>query len=284
MMKARVLVLVMVAVAALAVPASASHPNIMCLDVGMNERYGTADDDMIEYVRATIGTNDADHQEPFQEGCVPLEGDFQGTQIDFEISGAADPDSSDSPETPDMTCTVPPGNNGCLVTPPPSADGTQISRAWFDSDGIDATVEADRTEGYDQTTMPGDQPEPDGTDVMQWIWTSSEPRPECGTDDVCRQRVTIRYLSRQRTFFGEITKESAHCRPGRVTLWRVRPGDDRRIASRSGEIGEWRVGTYPATHGRYYATISKTYADVPNSEPPFTYECLPDRSRTVGVG
>jgi hypothetical protein len=283
-MRKRALALVVVALAALAVPASAAHPNIMCVDVGMNERYGSSGDDMVEYVRATIGTNDADHEEPFQEGCVPIEGDFAGTQIDFEITGAADPDSSDTPGTPDMTCTIGPGANSCYIEPPPADEGTQTFRTWIDSDGSNLTVEADRAEGHDQTTTQGDQPEPDGTDVMNWIWTPGEPRPDCGSDNVCWQRITIEYRRWRGTFFGTVSAESDACNGAKVVVWKARPGRDRKVIVTGVSGDDWRASTYEQESGRYYATISRTYAHIPNSEPPWAYECLRDRSRTIEIG
>lgn len=266
-MKLRALGVVVVLLATLGSPARASHPNVMCVDVGMNERYGMAGDDAVEYVRATIGTNDADHEPPTQEGCVPIESDFGGTEIDYEIAGAGDPDASDTPETPDMTCTVPLGANNCYVEPPPAGGGTQTIRAWIDGDHDNATVEADRTEGADQNTAPGDSPEPDPTDVMNWIWTHGDPPPEvCGPDATCSQRITIDYRRWRGTFFGRVFAEHESCGRRRVVVWRVIRGrGDERVAFThvgNGRQVDWRIPTYEYEPGRrYYAVVKPGYVE-----------------------
>src|SRR5688572_25430785 len=96
--------------------ASASHPTMLCLDIGSDQHHAVSNDDIVDSMVAFPGMTDADHP-PEHEGCVTAQDeptqDWSGTQVDFEITGAADPDSLDSPESPDATCTVPEGNNHC---------------------------------------------------------------------------------------------------------------------------------------------------------------------------
>jgi hypothetical protein len=109
-------------------------------------------------------------------------GNLSGTQIDFEIVGANDPDGGDSPTTPDMTCTT--AQNGrCSVTHgtggtgTTSATGVTTYRAWIDADGNNATVEADATEGNNEQTTPGADVEPDDTDLVIASWSNTPPPP-----------------------------------------------------------------------------------------------------------
>ncbi|HEX2196156.1 MAG TPA: Ig-like domain-containing protein [Actinomycetota bacterium] len=100
----------------------------------------------------------------------------QGTRISAEAVGANDPDSGDTPETPDFQCrtnqegvcsfTHGPGGNGST-----NSQGVTRYRAWIDQDDANSTVEADRTEGRDENGEPGSQPESDGTDVVEKTWT-----------------------------------------------------------------------------------------------------------------
>ena len=111
--------------------------------------------------------------------------------IDFEITGVNDPDGGESPETPDLTCTVTGIDDPATEridesrecrSPSYGGPGESIHegvdeiRGWIDHDGTDAVVEADRTEGADETLEPGDTPEPDGTDVVLTRWFQGLPR------------------------------------------------------------------------------------------------------------
>lgn len=98
-----------------------------------------------------------------------------GVPIDVEITGAGDPDpgpAGDSPEAPDRGCTT--GSDGsCSFTHSSTATGTTTYRAWIDEDGSNLNVEADGDEGRDETAQPGDEGEPDGTDVVEKTWTAA---------------------------------------------------------------------------------------------------------------
>jgi hypothetical protein len=104
----------------------------------------------------------------------------QGTHIVAEASGANDPDAGDTPQDPDFECRT--NQEGvCTFTHGPAGRGTTNFegvtryRAWIDVDNSNSTVEADRTEGRDESLAPGGTPESDDTDVVEKTWTR-EPR------------------------------------------------------------------------------------------------------------
>lgn len=122
------------------------------------------------------------------------------TDIDFE----ALPDGNvDTPTVPDLGCTVPAGELSCAVAFSSASPGVFTIYSWVDEDGLDDTCEADRTscatsdsEGVNEATTPGDDPEPDGTDVV--VVTVEGPvvdlvdcTPENATPDV-ETRVEVR--------------------------------------------------------------------------------------------
>ena len=274
--------------AALVPGASASHPTQMCLDIDPDRASPMSNDDIIDSIWAYPGATDADHP-PQYEGCVTErtgpDQDWTGTQIDFEITGVADPDGSDTPTTPDLTCTVGEGGGGCAVHPPSSGGGEQTIRAWIDLDSDDATVEADTTEGWDEDSEPGSFGEPDLTDVALWTWTHGDPPPDpCGNDGLCTRRITIDYRKRNGTFFGQVKGEDDNCQTSRVTVKKARRGRDRTITETGTSGGTWRAPTHDSLRGRFYAVLGKSYAPIPDTEPPTAYECLKDRSRTIELG
>lgn len=100
----------------------------------------------------------------------------QGTHIVAEAVGVNDPGFGDSPEDPDFECRT--NQEGvCSFTHGPGGTGTTgfegltRYRVWIDQDNSNSTVEADRTEGRDETLEPGAQSESDGTDVVEKTWT-----------------------------------------------------------------------------------------------------------------
>jgi hypothetical protein len=266
--------------------ASASHPTQMCLDIDPDQAFPMSNDDSIDRLWAYPGATDADHP-PQHEGCVTErtepDQDWGGTNIDFEITGVADPDESDSPSSPDMTCTVSQGSGKCSVTPPVSAGGEQTIRGWIDIDLDNETVELDAGEGRDEEKEPGDQPEPDMTDVATWMWTHGDPPPApCGNDDVCWSRITIDYQPPDHQFLGQIRREDGSCGAGTVTLWKRRSGPDRRVAEAASSDRSWELVLDHAVTGRFYAKLSKTQTAVYYGNGP-RYECEKDRSPTIRV-
>ena len=109
-----------------------------------------------------------------------------GAGVDAEATGANDPDNSNSPTSPDFSCitsTDDPQTNTneagtCSFSHGPggrgttNSGGTTIYRAWVDVDGSNSTAEADQTEGRAETSQPGSNAEPDGTDVVEKQWVA----------------------------------------------------------------------------------------------------------------
>lgn len=244
--------------------ASASHPTQMCLDIDPDHASPMSNDDIVDSIWAYPGATDAGHP-PQYGGCVtelvqPGQ-DWTGTQIDFEITGVADPDEpdSDSPRTPDMTCTVGEGAGGCAAYPPPSAGGEQTIRAWIDFDKDNATMDGvDTTEGPDEDTQGGTYGEPDMTDVALWTWTHGDPPPPCEGD--CRHptEVTLRYDGSDDRFHGRVTSRENGCMKRRsVELRRVREGPDLLVSSvATGWRGWWNVDLEQARPGTYRVTVT----------------------------
>jgi hypothetical protein len=267
-------------------PASASHPTQICLDVDSDQASPMSNDDVIDSLWAYPGATDADHP-PEHQGCVTERTepgqDWGGTNIDFEVTGVSDPDDSNSPSTPDLTCTVGAGAGGCSVSPPSSSGGSQQIRAWIDFDSADSTVEADTTEGYDEDAEPGEQAEPDATDVAVWMWTHGDPPPApCGHDEVCWGRVSIKYEPGDHRFHGRIAREHGSCGTGSVTLRKKQSGDSREIFEAQISGQRWEAKFERRVRGRFYATLSRTrtttfYSDWPR------YTCEGDRSPVLKV-
>lgn len=95
------------------------------------------------------------------------------TQIYFEIEGGAnDTDGGNSPETPDMSCTIAVTFTSCTTqyTPTSGSLGDQI-RAWVHHAGTDPATEADTAEGANEQLFPGSVLEPDLTDVVLVVVT-----------------------------------------------------------------------------------------------------------------
>lgn len=281
MMKKFLLVLSAIALTATGLtPASASHPTWLCVDSGPDNHYPVSNDDIVDVLTITVGGSDDGHP-PQSGGCVTSEnGNSEGTLIHVEVTGAADPDESDSPGSPDLSCTVPANTNRCSVQPPTSSGGTQTLRAWMDF-GVGTQI--DRAEGADEGNYPGEMGEPDGTDVSEWTWTQGDPPPApCGSDDVCWGRVTIEYQARDVQFHGKIERENGSCRTGTVRLWKKRPGRDLMVSEAFVSGARWEVLRERRETGRYYAQLSRTktstfYTDWPE------YRCAGDRSRVLTV-
>jgi hypothetical protein len=99
------------------------------------------------------------------------------SEIDVEAVGANDPDAGDSKKTPDFECVTDEAGecsftHGPSGTPPVATDnaGTTTYVAWLDIDEGGSSVEADESEGRDETADEGDDREPDGTDVVEKVW------------------------------------------------------------------------------------------------------------------
>ncbi len=272
-------VLALIALVSGGVPAHASHPSWLCLDIEPEEQRDITNDDVLYMLRAYPGATDAGHPAE-HEGCVTgqvePEQDWGGTTIDFEVTGVSDPDSSDSPATPDMTCTVPQGHYACWVGPSATDAGTQTIRAWIDVDRDDATVEADIDEQQDETTVAGSSAEPDTTDVSLWHWSE--------IDYTSESAVTIDYRRRPGLFRGQVQSEYGLCTRDRTVKVFKKRRDGKRLlgTSETNDSGVWRLPGFTHARGRFFAVATATSRHAPS--PGYEYECVRARSETIRVG
>jgi len=265
------------AISAFGVPAAeASHPTQMCLDIESEHTYDTTNDDVLWMLTAFPGVTDAGHP-PEHQGCVTgateSGQDWGGTRIDFEITGDQDPDASDTPETPDATCTVPAGGNGCSLQPRPSGHGTQAFRGWMDLDLNQATVEADLEEGPDETSDPG-AAEPDATDVVLWSWNTMNTTSE--------STITI-HDDEGRTFlFGRVRSEYEPCSEDRmVKVFKQRRDGSRRLLGTTHTSAEGRWDFPAGVRGRFYAVAPATTRHT--ASPSTDVTCFKARSSTIRI-
>jgi hypothetical protein len=270
-MKKLCMVLGIVLGASMVVPAQASHPSTQCIDVEPDSWIRFARND--EALTVSLGASDAGHP-PQDEGCVIDPGSRSGTpvEIDLEIVGDEDPDSSDSPETPDLTCVIGAESFSCSVYP---GGGDQTFRVWVDEDANDATVEADLAEEQDEIAFPGDFGEPDNTDVAHWSWTHREPRH-------VSTHTTIHYSANGPFLHGTTESSLARCAKHRYVDVRKRtPGRDHVLGTTmTDNDGKWTWAKNRFDPGRYYAFAWDTPKQGPNGNFAF---CLPDKSRDQRV-
>ena len=104
--------------------------------------------------------------------------------VDFENESGVNDGDGTTRETPDLTCSIASGEDSCTVTYSGTNVGRDVWRAWIDHDGLNSTIEADVTEGFNQERVPGDggtrcagaaqnnDQEPDCTDVIDVRWGS----------------------------------------------------------------------------------------------------------------
>lgn len=226
----------------LQLPAIASHPAQICLDLEYEDWYPVSNDDMVDDLRAFVGATDDDHGEPHEEGCVISQGEGGGTVVDFEIEGVSDPDASFSPESPDMTCTTYEDNNFCRAYPPSSGGGQQTIYGWIDFDNDDTSVELDVEE------EPAED-DTDATDVVLWTWTHHDYIQYVS-------EISIRYREATKIFRGTVDSGEG-CRADRsVKVRRALKGPDVLIGTDDTNAeGEWRI-TRNGPRGRFYAVVT----------------------------
>ena len=102
--------------------------------------------------------------------CTPGPGPIN---IDFEVTGAGDPDNNADPTNPDFTCNIVfqagggPANDQCQVFFQSNEPGDSDIIAWIDHDQNNATFEGDAAEGRNENIPPGNVPEQDITDLVE---------------------------------------------------------------------------------------------------------------------
>ena len=118
-----------------------------------------------------------------------------GAEVNLELTGANDPDTSSTPNAPDGGC-ITGANGGCTITHgtrPDGGLGNSHYHLWVDADRRDSTVELDRNEGLED---PGDIPEPDGTDVAQNTWLAAREVSIAASAYRARRGRTVRLFGR----------------------------------------------------------------------------------------
>lgn len=108
----------------------------------------------------------------------PEGANVNGVVVHTEITGAGDtdPNPSDSPVTPDESCTT--ATDGkCSITHTSANEGSTTYRSWIDDNedepvaGPEGDEDPDTAEGRNEEVTPGDKSEPDNTDVTEKTWT-----------------------------------------------------------------------------------------------------------------
>ena len=260
-------------VAALAIGSSvaafAAHPTQMCLDLEQEETHDKSNDDymyrLLAYPGATDDGHPAEHDECVTELVEPGQ-DWEGTEIDFEIIEDA---NGDSPEDPDMTCTVGEGQASCWVAPPSAEDGTQTIRGWIDLDQNGPEVEADRSEDPDD-----DADNLDGTDVVLWHWDTANTTSE--------STITIRDDPSLSFVHGRVKSEYDPCSVDRRVKVFKKRNDGRRLVgtTHTDASGRW---DYPVARARrVYAVATATTRNT--ASPSSDMTCLRARSSTIRIG
>jgi hypothetical protein len=249
-MKTSMALLAALLISGLMAPAQASHPTSQCINLEPDPAYPTYSY-ATDYLSATYGLSDDNH--PPDQACHTGDAGVAGQDlnIDFEISGVADPDSSDTPETPDLTCTIAADEQSCSVIPPESGGGDQFIRGWVDIDLDDSTVEADPAEGQDETSEPGES-EPDFTDVALWRWIHGDGRRVSTT-------LTLHYDSGRRRFFGVVESRYARCRSSRrINLVKASTGTRRWIRQTKSQADDrWQITMHRDPRGSFRAKAER---------------------------
>lgn len=153
-------VVMLASMVALAAPAAANHPS-SCLDLTPETATNPAGTNhtitaMLRVITATC-TGGA---------VTPANGPVN---IDFEISGVNDVDGGNTPDTPDLTCTVAVNSSTCTVTYSGNGTGTDTIRGWIDHDGL-TPAQGGQTEADLGEAQGGE--DSDTTDVVTKTWAA----------------------------------------------------------------------------------------------------------------
>ena len=110
--------------------------------------------------------------------------------FDTPTDGDQAPQATDDTRTsPELSCSIPVGDNSCQVAYSRSDNGTDSIAGWIDTDNTtsgNATDNSDANEGQAESTSPGDVGEPDRTDVVSKTWFTSATAGvllDCDDDD-----------------------------------------------------------------------------------------------------
>ncbi|MDQ4064641.1 MAG: Ig-like domain-containing protein, partial [Actinomycetota bacterium] len=159
-----VLVLALIAGAFAAPAAIANHPANTCLDVEPETDTNPAGTThtVTATLRTTVNNNNCTGAAVQNTGSA--------VEISFELSGPGDTDNGDTPDTPDLQCTIGNNDTDCVVQFTSTTSGTTIIRGWIDHDRATpaqgGATEADL--GETQAEIDAD-----ATDVVTKTWTGT---------------------------------------------------------------------------------------------------------------
>ncbi|HYO61296.1 MAG TPA: calcium-binding protein [Actinomycetota bacterium] len=155
---------------ALAAPAAANHPS-SCLDLTPETETNVAGENHTITAMLRVITAQC------TGGAVTVTGQGGPVNIDFEIQGVNDVDGGNTPETPDLTCSIAVNQSTCTVTYTGPASGFDSIRGWIDHDGL-TPAQGGQTEadlGENQADADSDT-----TDVVNKTWTAgAASRVDC---------------------------------------------------------------------------------------------------------
>lgn len=161
-------VVLLASMVGLAAPAAANHPS-SCLDLTPETASNPAGTNHTITAQLRVVTATC------TGGAVtPTNGPVN---IDFEITGINDVDGGNTPDTPDLTCTVAVNTSSCTVTYSGNGTGTDTIRGWIDHDGL-TPAQGGQTEADLAEAQGGE--DSDTTDVVSKTWTAgSAARLDC---------------------------------------------------------------------------------------------------------
>lgn len=207
-------------------PASATHENrTLQLKPELNRNLGGA----MHSFRATI--------DPAAE--------TGGVAVDLEIvagpNARRDGNAADTPQSPDLGCTIPSGASSCKISyRGRNRRGTDRVIAWIDHDEDNSTAEADLTEEPDaggrpdepgcpetecgpaDTSGAGATAEPDSTDVVLALWGQMKARNAAIEDGPINFQTRGCDSAKDRNKRGRVIATARAC----TFIYTVPPGDD----------------------------------------------------------
>jgi hypothetical protein len=188
----------LVSMVALASPAAANHPS-SCLDLTPETATNQAGDNHTITAMLRVITANC------TGGAITVTGQGGPVNIDFEIAGVNDVDGGNTPDTPDLTCTIAVNQSSCTVTYSGNGAGGDTIRGWIDHDGLTPAQGGQTEADLGETQAAEDS---DTTDVVAKTWTAGGAS-EVDCDDVTgpdTERETNPSLS------GAASNEEYNCR------------------------------------------------------------------------
>jgi hypothetical protein len=166
-----------------AAPAEATHTGTKCLDV--EPETDTNPTGTTHTVTATLrnGQQQSPGPPPVGPRCNSEDPAAPQQQLEgpaliyFEITGPNDPDNSNTPQSPDRSCTIEVGSSSCVM---PEYLGTRPGTDTIRGFVADSTVDSDEPAADNNVFQIPASNEPDKTDAVTKRWVASGPaRLDC---------------------------------------------------------------------------------------------------------